>query len=54
VGATGVPFFVIDGAFAISGAQPAETILAGLRHAHAAAVAEDHAGAGSGTPTREP
>ena len=36
VGVTGVPFFVIDGAFAISGAQPAEAILAGLRHAHAA------------------
>jgi predicted DsbA family dithiol-disulfide isomerase len=36
IGVTGVPFFVIDGAFGISGAQPAELMLAGLRQAHAA------------------
>jgi predicted DsbA family dithiol-disulfide isomerase len=36
IGVTGVPFFVIDGAFGISGAQPPELILSGLRQAHAA------------------
>jgi predicted DsbA family dithiol-disulfide isomerase len=34
LGITGVPFFVIDRAYGISGAQPPENILAGLRHAH--------------------
>ena len=32
-GITGVPFFVIDGRFGISGAQPAETLLGALEHA---------------------
>ena len=36
IGVTGVPFFVIDGAFGISGAQPPEMMLTGLRRAHAA------------------
>jgi len=39
-GVTGVPFFVIDGAFAISGAQPPELMLSGLRQAYAAGAAE--------------
>jgi len=34
LGISGVPFFVIDRAYGISGAQPPEQILAGLRHAH--------------------
>lgn len=33
-GATGVPFFVLDRAFAVSGAQPVETFLSALRTAH--------------------
>ena len=49
IGVTGVPFFVIDGAFAISGAQPAELMLSGLRHAHAAAAERVTAGV-AGTP----
>ncbi len=36
IGVTGVPFFVIDEAFGISGAQPAELMLSGLRQAYAA------------------
>ena len=44
IGVTGVPFFVIDGAFGISGAQPAELMLSGLRQAHAAG---DPSGAGA-------
>jgi predicted DsbA family dithiol-disulfide isomerase len=38
LGATGVPFFVIDRKYGISGAQPAETITRALEHAWA-----DHA-----------
>jgi predicted DsbA family dithiol-disulfide isomerase len=38
LGATGVPFFVIDRKYGISGAQPAETIARALEHAWA-----DHA-----------
>ena len=34
LGATGVPFFVIDRRYAIPGAQPAETFLHALRTAH--------------------
>jgi predicted DsbA family dithiol-disulfide isomerase len=34
-GANGVPFFVIDRKYGISGAQPAETFLHALRTAHA-------------------
>jgi predicted DsbA family dithiol-disulfide isomerase len=33
LGATGVPFFVIDRRYGISGAQPAETITSALEHA---------------------
>jgi predicted DsbA family dithiol-disulfide isomerase len=33
LGATGVPFFVIDRRYAISGAQPADTIAGALQHA---------------------
>jgi predicted DsbA family dithiol-disulfide isomerase len=36
LGATGVPFFVIDRQYAISGAQPAEAIASALRQAWAA------------------
>lgn len=32
-GITGVPFFVIDETYGLSGAQPAETLLAAIRHA---------------------
>jgi predicted DsbA family dithiol-disulfide isomerase len=31
----GVPFFIIDGRYGLSGAQPAETIAAALRRAAA-------------------
>ena len=34
-GARGVPFFVIDGRYGISGAQPAETLLKALQQAYA-------------------
>lgn len=37
LGISGVPFFVLDRKFGISGAQPAEAILAGLEQAWAAA-----------------
>ncbi|MFY9934829.1 MAG: DsbA family oxidoreductase [Streptosporangiaceae bacterium] len=37
LGATGVPFFVIDRKYGISGAQPAETFLQALRTAYAPA-----------------
>ena len=33
LGATGVPFFVIDEAFGVSGAQPAEVLLGALERA---------------------
>ncbi|MBD8890863.1 DsbA family oxidoreductase [Roseibium litorale] len=33
IGVTGVPFFVIDGRFAVAGAEAAETLAAALRHA---------------------
>jgi predicted DsbA family dithiol-disulfide isomerase len=35
LGANGVPFFVIDRRYGISGAQPAETFLQALRTAYA-------------------
>ncbi|GAB2603164.1 protein disulfide isomerase FrnE [Streptomyces capparidis] len=35
LGATGVPFFVLNRAFGVSGAQPADTFLSALRTAHA-------------------
>ncbi|MEV6589070.1 DsbA family oxidoreductase [Streptomyces acidicola] len=34
-GATGVPFFVLNRAYGVSGAQPADTFLSALRTAHA-------------------
>ncbi|MGW0582295.1 DsbA family oxidoreductase [Streptomyces sp. NPDC002920] len=37
-GATGVPFFVINRAYGLSGAQPVDTFLSALRTAHADAV----------------
>lgn len=37
-GATGVPFFVINRAYGLSGAQPADTFLSALRTAHADAA----------------
>ena len=49
IGVTGVPFFVIDGAFGISGAQPAELMLSGLRQAHAAATEGTGAGVAEGS-----
>ncbi|MFP5308162.1 MAG: DsbA family oxidoreductase [Actinomycetes bacterium] len=56
-GISGVPFFVLDGRFGVSGAQPADVLLQGLRQAHATAsplamvgaVAQDHAGHDHGT-----
>ena len=45
LGASGVPFFVIDRRYGISGAQPAETFLQALRTAYAA---EDAAAPGNG------
>jgi predicted DsbA family dithiol-disulfide isomerase len=36
LGASGVPFFVIDRRFGVSGAQPAEAFLQALRTAYAA------------------
>jgi len=41
LGASGVPFFVIDRKYGVSGAQPAETFLHALRTAHAAEDAQD-------------
>jgi predicted DsbA family dithiol-disulfide isomerase len=38
LGATGVPFFVLDRRYGISGAQPVNIILATLREAHATAA----------------
>ncbi len=39
LGASGVPFFVIDRKYGISGAQPAETFLQALRTAYASETA---------------
>ncbi len=39
LGATGVPFFVLDRRFGVSGAQPTDVLLAALRQAYDAAVA---------------
>ncbi|GAA2389502.1 DsbA family oxidoreductase [Streptomyces glaucosporus] len=39
LGVTGVPFYVLNRAFAVSGAQPAETFLTGLRRAREHALA---------------
>jgi predicted DsbA family dithiol-disulfide isomerase len=36
LGITGVPFFVLDRAYGLAGAQPADTFLATLREAHSA------------------
>jgi predicted DsbA family dithiol-disulfide isomerase len=41
LGANGVPFFVIDRRYGISGAQPAEAFLHGLRTAYEAEAEED-------------
>ena len=41
LGASGVPFFVIDRKYGVSGAQPAETFLHALRTAYAAEDAQD-------------
>jgi len=40
IGVTGVPFFVLDRRYGISGAQPAALFLEALRTAHAGATAE--------------
>ena len=45
LGASGVPFFVIDRRYGISGAQPAETFLQVLRTAYAAEDAPPRTGA---------
>ena len=37
LGISGVPFFVLDRTFGVSGAQPAEVLLGALRQAYAAA-----------------
>jgi predicted DsbA family dithiol-disulfide isomerase len=34
LGVTGVPFFVLDRAYGVSGAQPVKTMLSELRAAH--------------------
>ncbi|WP_214409471.1 DsbA family oxidoreductase [Sphaerisporangium fuscum] len=39
LGVSGVPFFVLDRAYGVSGAQPVETFLAALRQAHGRATA---------------
>ncbi|HEY5015029.1 MAG TPA: DsbA family oxidoreductase [Acidimicrobiia bacterium] len=44
IGITGVPFFVIDGRFAIPGAQDPDTILAVLERARQRRIQEDRAG----------
>jgi predicted DsbA family dithiol-disulfide isomerase len=41
IGIRGVPFFLFDGALAVSGAQPSEVILRALEQAWARAVASD-------------
>jgi predicted DsbA family dithiol-disulfide isomerase len=41
IGVTGVPFFVIDRKYALSGAQPAEVIERALAHAQAEAARSD-------------
>ena len=46
-GIGGVPFFVLDRTYAVSGAQPVEVLLSAFRTAHAAADAA--AGTASGT-----
>ena len=40
LGITGVPFFIVDGRFGLSGAQPSEAILAVLRRAKQAEAAD--------------
>ena len=45
LGANGVPFFVIDRTYGVSGAQSAETFLHALRTAYAAEDAAEDAGA---------
>ena len=45
LGANGVPFFVIDRKYGISGAQPAETFLQALRTAYAGEAAPPRTGA---------
>ena len=51
IGVSGVPFFVIDRSYAISGAQPPELMLAGLRRALAEGTsAPVGAGAADGRP----
>jgi len=47
LGASGVPFFVIDRKYGISGAQPAETFLQALRTAYANETAPPRTGAAS-------
>jgi predicted DsbA family dithiol-disulfide isomerase len=49
-GASGVPFFVIDRKYGISGAQPAETFLQALRTAYADEAAESAGARTSATP----
>lgn len=40
LGVTGVPFFIVDGRFGLSGAQPPEAIVAALRRARQAEAAD--------------
>ena len=44
LGATGVPFFVIDRRYGISGGQPAEVFRQALERAHADGVGADPGG----------
>ena len=46
LGITGVPFFVLDRAYGVSGAQPSETMLAALQQAWTAAHPLQMVGAG--------
>ena len=48
LGITGVPFFVLDRAYGVSGAQPSETMLAALQQAWTAAHPLQMVGAGDG------
>ena len=51
LGITGVPFFVLDRAYGLSGAQPSETMLAALQQAWTAAHPLQMVGAGDGDIT---
>ncbi|MBO8198208.1 DsbA family oxidoreductase [Streptomyces smyrnaeus] len=53
LGATGVPFFVLDRRFGVSGGQPAEVFTQALEQAYAAAGGPVRVAAAAGTPGPE-